>query len=410
MTAAQATEAAGPRCGCGGSTDPRLDVALRAATQAAVAELSAHGPTGADGGRVQADLAFVFVSAAYGGAIRPAFELLGDVVPARHVLGVTAEGILAGAEEHESGPAVAVWLAILPGGWIEPLSLEYAQTPDGGMFAGWPEKLAGDWPENATMLLVADPFSFPVDAFVRRVEEEHPGVPIVGGMASGGNEPGSNILAVGSRTYDSGAIGVVIGGGVRVRPVVSQGCRPVGRPMVITRSEENMIVELGGRPAFERLRETFHELDAVDRELVRTSLHVGRAASEYRDSFRRGDFLVRNVLGADPDSGMIAVGDLVRTGQTVQFHVRDAGSADEDLREMLCGTPLAATPAGAIVFTCNGRGSRLFAQRHHDARCLQDCLGPLPAAGFFAQGEIGPIGNRTFLHGFTASVALFERP
>lgn len=388
------------RCGSGGSTDPRLEVALRAAIAAAVADLGDDAPP--------ADLAFVFASSAYGGAIRPAFELLGDLVPARHVLGATAEGIVAGGEEHESGPAVAVWLASLPGAWIEPLSLEYSQTPDGGMFAGWPERLAGDWPANATLLLVADPFSFPVDAFVRRVEEEHPGTPIVGGMASGGNEPGSNTLAVGSRTYDSGAIGVVIGGSVRVRPVVSQGCRPVGRPMVITRSEENMIVELGGRPAFARLREMFQELDAVDRELVRTSLHVGRAASEYRDTFRRGDFLVRNVLGADPDSGVIAVGDLVRTGQTVQFHVRDAATADEDLREMLCGNQTDRRPAGGILFTCNGRGTRLFAQPGHDARCLQECLGPIPVAGFFAQGEIGPIGNRTFLHGFTASLALFE--
>jgi small ligand-binding sensory domain FIST len=193
-----------------------------------------------------------------------------------------------------------------------------------------------------------------------------------------------------------------------VRPVVSQGCRPVGRPLVITRAEENLIVELGGTPALDRLREMYGDLDDADRELVRSSLHVGRAASEYRDTFRRGDFLVRNVLGADPDSGVIAVGDLVRAGQTVQFHVRDAASADEDLRELLGNAASDVDPAGALVFTCNGRGTRLFAEPNHDARCLQRCLGPLPAAGFFAQGEIGPIGTRTFLHGFTASIAIFE--
>ena len=403
MARPEGSSPAGPRCGSGVSTHPQLEVALREAIDAAAADLASHRPPPG-----QADLAFVFVSAAYGSSIRPALELLGDLVPARHVLGATAEGIVAGDREYESGPAVTVWLASLPGAWIEPLSLEYSQTPDGGMFAGWPPGLSGDWPGNATLILVADPFSFPVDAFVRRLEEEHPGVPIVGGMASGGHEPGTNTLALGSRTYDSGGIGVVVGGNVHVRPVVSQGCRPVGRPMVITRAEENLIVELGGRPAFERLRETFQDLDAVDRELVRTSLHVGRAASEYRDTFGRGDFLVRNVLGADPDSGVIAVGDLVRLGQTVQFHVRDDRSADEDLREMLCGNRSSVQPAGALVFTCNGRGSRLFAQPSHDAKCLQSCLGPLPAAGFFAQGEIGPIGTRTFLHGFTASLALFE--
>jgi small ligand-binding sensory domain FIST len=240
------------------------------------------------------------------------------------------------------------------------------------------------------------------------MEEEHPGVPIVGGMASGGAEPGSNTLVVGSRTYTSGAVGVLIGGSVRIRPVVSQGCRPIGRPMVVTKAEENLIVELGGRPALERLREVYGGLDAADRLLVRSSLHVGRAATEYRDTFRRGDFLVRNVVGADPESGVIAIGDLVRTGQTVQFHVRDAASADDDLRGLLGQRHDASRPAGALIFTCNGRGLRLFDEPNHDAKCVQECLGPLPAAGFFAQGEIGPIGSRTFLHGFTASIALVE--
>lgn len=402
MTAGQGSAAASsPRCGCGASTHAELDVAIRTAAAAAHAQLG-----GEAAGR--AELGVVFVSAAHADAIRPALELAADVVPAQHLLGATAEGVLAGDREYEAGPAVTVWLARLPGAWIEPLSLEYLQTPDGGAFAGWPDRLSGQWPANATLLLLADPFSFPIDAFVKRMEEERPGTPIVGGMASGGGVPGSNTLAAGARTYDSGAVGVVIGGGIRIRPVVSQGCRPIGRPLVITKSQDNLIVELGGVPALQRLRELYGELDAADRELVRSSLHVGRAATEYRDTFRRGDFLVRNVVGADPDSGVIAVGDLVRTGQTVQFHVRDAASADEDLRQLLSGQSGGRLPVGALVFTCNGRGSRLFAEPNHDARVIQECLGPLPAAGFFAQGEIGPIGSRTFLHGFTASIALFE--
>jgi small ligand-binding sensory domain FIST len=178
--------------------------------------------------------------------------------------------------------------------------------------------------------------------------------------------------------------------------------------MVITRSEENVIVELGGRPALERLREVYAELTEADRDLVRSSLHLGRVASEYQDRFQRGDFLVRNVVGADPESGVIAVGDLVRTGQTVQFHVRDADSAHEDLLHLLTRESVGPGPVGALVFTCNGRGTRLFPTPHPDARCVQEGLGPVPAAGFFAQGEIGPIGNRTFLHGFTASIALVE--
>ncbi|MCE9631654.1 MAG: FIST C-terminal domain-containing protein [Planctomycetia bacterium] len=393
-----------PRCGCGGSTHQEIAEAIREAVAAASVQLAATG----EGGDAAADLAVVFVSAAHGQMIRPAMESLADLVPARTVIGTTAEGVLAGDDEFDRGPAVAVWMARLPGAWIKPVSLEYVQTPDGGMFAGWPEAVDGDWPANAALILLADPFSFPVDTFIKRMEEEHPGMPIVGGMASGGAEPGGNTLVAGPRTYESGAVGVLMGGAVRIRPVVSQGCRPIGKPMVITKSEENMIVELGGRPALERLREVYGGLDAADRELVRSSLHVGRAATEYRDTFQRGDFLVRNVVGADPESGVIAVGDLIRTGQTVQFHVRDAASADEDLRTLLSARTSAARPAGALVFTCNGRGLRLFDTANHDARCVQECLGPLPAAGFFAQGEIGPIGSRTFLHGFTASIAVVE--
>jgi len=389
------------RCGCGWSLHAAIDEAIREAAAAAAADLAGGGPG-------TADLAIVFVSAAHGSTIRSALESLADLVPATTVIGTTAEGVIAGGSEFERGPAVVVWLARLPGAWIMPLSLEYMQTPDGGMFAGWPDTVDAAWPANATLLLLADPFSFPVDTFISRLEEEHPGVPIVGGMASGGAEPGSNTLVVGPRTYSSGAVGVVIGGAVRIRPVVSQGCRPIGRPMVVTKAEENMIVELGGRPALERLREVYGGLDTGDRQLVRSSLHVGRAATEYRDTFRRGDFLVRNVVGADPESGVIAVGDLVRTGQTVQFHVRDAASADEDLRSLLSTRADSARPAGALVFTCNGRGLRLFDEPDHDARCVQECLGPIPAAGFFAQGEIGPIGSRTFLHGFTASIAVVE--
>lgn len=386
------------RCGAAASAAPQIDEAIREAAEAAAVQV---------GGR--ADVAVVFVAGGYGDAIRPAMEGLGDAVGAPVVIATTAEAVLADGVEYESRPAVTVWLARLPSASIVPFSLEYAQTPDGGMFVGWPSDLDGPWPDEAAVVLLADPFSFPVDALIKRMEEDHPGVPIVGGMASGGYQPGANTLVVGSRTYDSGAVGFVVGGGARIRPVVSQGCRPIGRPMVVTKSEENVIIQLGGRPALERLREIYGELDPADRELVRSSLHVGRVASEYQDSFQRGDFLVRNVVGADPESGVIAVGDTVRTGQTVQFHVRDARSADEDLRTLLSQEKgRGASAAGALVFTCNGRGTRLFDEANHDARCVQEIIGRVPTAGFFAQGEIGPIGRRNCLHGFTASIALFE--
>ena len=383
------------RCSAAASTATSLYEAISTAYQEALEQLGVPLP----------DLVVVFVSARYGEEIRSAMESLNETAPARYLLGTTAEAVLANNDEYESEPAISIWMACLPNAEITPLTLEYSQTADGGTFLGWPDDLV--WPTDATMLLLADPFSFPVDGLIARLGEDRPGLPILGGMASGGNQPGSNTLVINGETYDSGAVGIILGGGVRVRPVVSQGCRPIGTPLVVTKAEDNMRVELGGRPAFVQLRAVYETLDDHDKQLVKSSLHVGRVASEYQDHFEPGDFLVRNVVGADPETGVVAVGDLIRTGQTVQFHVRDAHTAHEDLQALLT-RQTTKPPAGALVFTCNGRGRRLFSTPSHDASCLQQLLGPLPVAGFFAQGEIGPIGNTNCLHGFTASIALFE--
>jgi small ligand-binding sensory domain FIST len=186
--------------------------------------------------------------------------------------------------------------------------------------------------------------------------------------------------------------------------VVSQGCRPIGSPFVVTRSERNVVAELAGEPALERLRTIAEAASEEERALLQRGLHVGIVVDEHRSEFGRGDFLVRNVLGGDRATGSIAVGDVVEVGQTVQFHVRDADAADEDLRELLVGRSAQA----ALVFTCNGRGRHLFGVADHDAAMLDDLVGPIPAAGAFCAGEIGPVGGRNFLHGFTASVALFS--
>ena len=388
--------AAPAQCSVGMSTADSLDAALREAACQAQAGLAGR-----------ATLAVVFVAGGWPDQ-RATLEALREVIDADVLIGGTVEGVLAGSVERERGRAVVVWLARLPHATIVPLTLEYRQTADGGSFVGWPGDLHTRWPDGGTLLLLADPFSFPVDRLIQRLAEDHPGLPIVGGMLSGAAEPGRNVLVLNSHTDDSGAVGVLIGGGVRVRPIVSQGCRPIGRTFVITKAEENILIELGGKPALERLREMYGELEESDRQLVRKSLHVGRVASEYQERFQRGDFLVRNVIGADPESGVIAVGDTLRVGQTVQFHVRDATSANADLTGLLASCP-SSTPLGGLVFTCNGRGTRLFETPHHDATCLQQRFAGLPFAGFFAQGEIGPIGQQNCLHGFTASIALFEQ-
>jgi small ligand-binding sensory domain FIST len=229
-------------------------------------------------------------------------------------------------------------------------------------------------------------------------------------MASGGGQPGESPLLIGADLRNEGAVGVLLRGPVKARSVVSQGCRPIGKPMIITKARDNIILELGGKTALDQLQQIWQELGPRDRELVQHGLHVGRVISEYRESFKRGDFLIRNVMGLDKASGALAITERVRVGQTVQFHVRDAATADEDLHALLQldSRSHAANPAAALLFSCNGRGTRLFGQPDHDARAVRAEKGDVPLAGFFAQGELGPVGGVNFIHGFTASVVLFE--
>jgi small ligand-binding sensory domain FIST len=249
-----------------------------------------------------------------------------------------------------------------------------------------------------------------VDLFLSQVNEVSPGVRVLGGMASGIRARGECRLLHDGGAVNQGAAGVLLHGPVGLRSIVSQGCRPIGRPLVITRAEDNIIYELGGRPSFERLKELWEGLNPEEQNLFRQGLHIGRVINEYQADFQRGDFLVRNVLGIEQSSGALGINDRVRVGQTVQFHVRDADTADEDLHALL-QLDLHAhdrRPTAGLVFSCNGRGTRLFREPHHDARALRAEAGPIPLAGFFAQGELGPVGGQNFIHGFTASIALFE--
>jgi small ligand-binding sensory domain FIST len=322
----------------------------------------------------------------------------------RRLIGCTAESLIAGGREIEGRPALGLWLARLPGAGVRAFHLSAEPTREGFAYAGLPYPLEDEAGPVRAVLLLGDPFSLPVDVFLRNFDEDHAGVPVVGGMASGGLGPAQNLLLLDDETHRVGAVGAVLTGPVAVRTVVSQGCRPVGKPFVVTRSEENVIHEMGGRKAMECLRETYESLSGEEQTLFRQAPHLGCVIDERRESFGRGDFLVRNLMWADPQGGSIAVGDLVRRGQTVQFHVRDAAAAHEDLDDLLSREPAAA---GALLFSCNGRGRRLFGTADHDVGAIRRARGEIPVAGFFAAGEIGPVGGRNFLHGFTASVALF---
>jgi small ligand-binding sensory domain FIST len=328
---------------------------------------------------------------------------------ARTTLGCLAQGIIGTdasgrGHEVEDGPAWAIWAAWGAELELPATHLSLEQTSEGMAFSGFDDEL----PSDATVILLADPFSFPADGLLERWREDRSGAVVLGGMASGGLAPGENRLVLNDRTFDHGAVAVALRGPLRTRPVVSQGCRPIGQPLVVTRVERNLILELGGQPAVAQLQRVFQTLPNHEKEMLQRGLHLGRVVSEYRERFEAGDFLIRNVIGLDGKRQALVVGDFFRPGQTVQFHLRDAGSAHRDLQLYLEQSRAAdPPPRAALLFTCNGRGTHLFGEPHHDVTVLQRTLGQIPVAGFFAQGEIGPVGKENFLHGFTASIALF---
>jgi small ligand-binding sensory domain FIST len=345
------------------------------------------------------DLAVLFVTRPHLGSLEDIAAAVRATLAPGTLLAASAVSVIGGREEAEEIAAVSLWAGHT--GPVTALTLD-AAVSDGTPVLG---ALGDDGLHDAgTLVLLADPASFPADDLLTRLAVEHPGLQVVGGMASAGVGPGANRLVLDDRIRDRGAVGVLIPSQRRVRSVVSQGCAPVGDPYTVTRAEGSMIHEIAGRPALERIREVIDALDHDQRRMAAAGLHLGRVVDEHKVDLDRGDFLVRNVLGADPSTGTVAVGDRVTTGDTVQLQVRDARSADDDLR-------LALEPheaSGALVFTCNGRGERFFGEAHHDATVISEALGTTAVGGMFCAGEIGPVGPRSHLHGFTASIALFD--
>jgi small ligand-binding sensory domain FIST len=355
------------------------------------------------------DLALIFFSPHHAAAADALAATACEALGTTALLGCSGESIAGTGQEIEEEPALSLWLARFPGAQVTPMHLKFERTPEGGALEGWPDELSGEWPAGSFLIALGEPFSFPADFLLERMNEDRPNAPVIGGMASGASQPGENRLLLGPKTHAEGAVAVHLSGPVRLKTVVSQGCRPIGKPFVVTKAERNVIYELGGKPALVQLRAIFDTLPTSEQRLVQNALHVGRVVSEYQEHFEQGDFLVRNVVGIDAATGAIAIGDYLRPGQTVQFHVRDQAAADAELTQLLtaakdqCSVP----PAGALLFTCNGRGTRMFSQPHHDAQAIARAFGAIPLAGFFAQGELGPIGRQNYIHGFTASIGLF---
>jgi small ligand-binding sensory domain FIST len=373
------------------------------------------------------DLVFVFATAPMARELPAIATSLRARLGARVLLGCVAESVVGSQQEIERDAAVTVIAATLPGVQLTPFSLSARHLSEWSTILGDAEIFAdaiGAPNLPRAFVTIADPFSTPVDAagelgigVLQAFNEFFPGVPIVGGLASGGSYPGSNTLILNDVTQRHGLIGVAISGDIEIDVIVSQGCRPIGRPYTITSARHNVILGIDGQRPMDVVQHMVNTLAEGDRHLLQTGgLYVGRSvrhALDVSEQPGRGDFLIRGVLGADSKTGGLMIGDTPDTGETVQFHVRDANTAIEDLELSLAPQAFADDPAGGLLFTCNGRGSRLYSEPDGDIRAIQQHIGEasaVPLAGFFCAGEIGPIGQRNYLHGHTASLILFRAP
>jgi small ligand-binding sensory domain FIST len=356
------------------------------------------------------DLLLVFGSFHHRAAFPLAVETLRQTIHPSTTIGVTAESVLGGDVECEGTAAISALALRIPGVHVR----GWSAGPGVPLRAAHPDALreqTGINEHTKGVIMLADPFTTPVNDVLRALTGLAPRgstMPIVGGLASGASQPGHNLIILDEHVQSAGVVGVTISGPVDISCVVSQGCRPVGRSHVITRAKGNTIHELGGRTATDVLHEEASELPEHEKMLLSRGLFVGQVINEHKSHYGRGDFLIRAVTGMDNKTGRLIVGDQVRTGQTIQFHVRDAETADEDFNLLLDMQQLHDDPLAGLLVTCNGRGTRLFDEESHDTRTIRRRLGEVPIAGFFAAGEIGPIGAKSFLHGHTACLILIR--
>lgn len=360
-------------------------------------------------GSEKADIAFLFMHPRYSEVAEDLVRMIHETLGSPRLIGCTGAGIIGQESEVEKGGAISLLVGHLPGVTIKTFPVKQADIEESSSPAFWHFLFGAEPAEDLSFLLFADPFSIQAIRLLEEFNQAYPETPIAGGLASGAEQAGENLLFLDGKVLEDGAVGIALKGKVALHTIVSQGCRPIGEPFVVTRAEKNILFELGGRSPLAVLQTMLPTLSQTDQQLARTSLLIGRVINEYKEEFGQGDFLVRTLIGHDPQSGALAVGDWMRTGQTVQFHVRDGKSAGGELRALLdkeiSGTDVAGV-RGAVLFSCLGRGEGMYGTRSHDVRLLHEYLGPVPTAGFFCNGEVGSIGGRAFVHGFTSVVGL----
>lgn len=362
------------------------------------------------------DLVIAFVSHHYARSFEKIPGYIKDKLNPKALIGCSAGGLIGGGEEVEHEKGIALAGAVMPGVKLSGFHIFNEQLPDGDAPPSEWEKIVGvESSVEPSFILLPDPFSFRIDSMVQGLDYAFANSVKVGGLASGANEPGRNALFLNDDVYTEGMVGLAVSGNVVVDSVVAQGCRPIGKPLTVTACQGNIVLELDGEPAIQMLKSVLEDLSPQDQELARNSLFLGVVMDEFKTDFKCGDFLIRNLVGLVPEAGAIVVGELLRQGRTVQFHLRDAATSSEDLRMMLknyCDrtrlTGSGAQAQGALLFSCLGRGKYLYGSKNHDSDNFREYVGDVPLTGFFCNGEIGPVGGTTFLHGYTSSFGLFR--
>jgi small ligand-binding sensory domain FIST len=383
-------------------TGNRLEEAIESASDAIREELGPARP----------DLVVAFVSSHFADEFDRVPAAVRNGVGAGLLLGCSAGGVIGGGSEVEARPAVSLTAAALPDVDVVPFHLEAAGLPAADApAASWENLLGVRAEERPNFLLLPEPFSFEPDRLLAGLDETYRGGKKIGGLASGGTSAGANALFLGGSVYRAGAVGLALSGNIEVDTVVAQGCRPIGQPMFVTRSSDNILIELDGRTPMDVLRDLYASLDSQDQTRFRQSLFLGIVMEARRDTYGQGDFLVRNIVGVDEDAGVLAVAARLEPGQVVQFHLRDKRTSSEDIEQLLSGYARSSTharPEGSLLFSCLGRGENLYGRADHDSDAFRRHLGEVPLGGFFCNGEIGEVGGRTFLHGYTSAFGLFR--
>jgi small ligand-binding sensory domain FIST len=358
------------------------------------------------------DLAVVFVSPHYEQYYDQVSDLCAKTLGAKHVFGCSGGGVIGNGLEVEQRPGLSITAAVLPNVDIKPFHLQIDRLPD--MDASpdrWEELIGVSHDKDPHFVMLADPYSFPVNDLLIGLDYAFPKATKIGGLASGATRRGGNALFLDGEVLRTGAVGLALDGNITVDTVVAQGCRPIGKPMRITQSDRNMLIELDGEAPLEVLRDMVPSLPSRDQELLGHSLFLGVVMDEFIDNPVQGDFLIRNVVGMDQNIGGLAIGEMLKEGQLVQFHLRDGETSTDDLQAVL--SRYAAEHReneipGALLFSCLGRGQFLYGRANHDTDLFRDMLGEIPLGGFFCNGEIGPVSGTTFLHGYTSSFGLFR--